>query len=304
MSQMNCTRAHRLISNRLDQPLPPAESAALTAHLRDCAACARFEAQLKTQMGQIARLPVVPRQVPGQQTARMRPSAPVWAWLGRGAQLACAVLAVVLVTRLTTGLLGPRAALRDRPAPTAVVAFESAATPTPAAASPLLASDHATPVSAPRLAFATPASTPTQPTATPPPTATTAPTPTPIIEAQDQVTESVAADVVRRFYAAINARDYRTAFALFDDRWAQTYEDFAGGFADTARDDLDILGVRAAETPDHFLVQVRLLATHDDGSRQWYAGTYEIGGAAGAARIVGADIRPITEDEAAQLAPK
>jgi limonene-1,2-epoxide hydrolase len=82
------------------------------------------------------------------------------------------------------------------------------------------------------------------------------------------------ATVVRRFYAAINHRDYQTAWALGGKNLGnRTYAAFAAGFADTDHDDLRITAVRGQ------LVDVRLVATQDGGTRQTiYTGTYRVVG--------------------------
>lgn len=60
---LDCRRARRLLSDRLNrppEPLPPAQGAALDAHLRGCAACARFDRQLRATPARLRALPVVP----------------------------------------------------------------------------------------------------------------------------------------------------------------------------------------------------------------------------------------------------
>jgi hypothetical protein len=79
--------------------------------------------------------------------------------------------------------------------------------------------------------------------------------------------------VVRRFYAAINDRDYPTAWALGGKNFGRSYQAFVAGFADTDHDDLRITAVRGQ------LVDVRLVASQDGGTRQTvYAGTYRVVG--------------------------
>lgn len=420
---MKCQQARRLISDRLDAPLTPAEGAALAAHLQGCAECARYERDLGAQMGRIARLPEFPLRPPAPLAAP--PPAGIGPWLTRGAQALAIIAVVLLVARLTADLLRPRAVQLGGPAPTAVVAQISAAPASAAPASPerlpFAITAPATPASGPAQAIRydreltldqqdtiwaqlaaeygetigallRPGYLPegmqkvqvghsngrcaiffsgadsrqlmisvgVQPTELIDPAtlggaardtttvrgqvATLIAPQTPTgklilhwdepgrwaatgglfgaghipyaIEAVGlsradiertaaslvpQTTATVAQDVVRRFYGAINARDYRTAYALFDPSWGQTYEEFAAGFADTARDDLDILGVIAAPTPGRYFVQVRLSAARTDGTRQWYSGTYQIGGAPGDPRIVAADVAALTEEQARQL---
>lgn len=419
---MNCQRARRLLSDRLDAPLSPPEATALAAHLRDCTACAQYEANLRARMGRIARLPDLPLPAPAARAARPRPS-PLGLWLARGAQVVGALVAVLLVAKLTAGLLRPRALQLESAPPTPVtLAFGASAAPqsapsssnlaTPATTTPTLtytrewsladqeqlwaqlASEQGEAIGA----ILRPGYLPDglqraqlgqidndaghfavsftgdgslfvritaglQPEQLYPAAVLTAATHAPlavrgqqgtiigpldaagtmIVSWQEpgrwaahgglfgapsipytltvrgyqpaqvdpiaaslapQLTVPGATDVVRRYYAAINARDYRAAFALFDPSWQQDYDSFANGFADTARDEIDILGVIAGSTPGRYFVQIRLLASRTDGGHQWYSGTYEIGGAPGAARIVGADVIALTDDQAAQLAPK
>ncbi|HEX6673653.1 MAG TPA: hypothetical protein VF486_01305 [Actinomycetes bacterium] len=82
------------------------------------------------------------------------------------------------------------------------------------------------------------------------------------------------ATVVRRFYAAINNGDYKTAWALGGKNLGnRSYQAFAAGFADTDHDELRVTAVRGQ------LVDVRLVATQDGGTRQTvYAGTYRVVG--------------------------
>lgn len=445
---MSCQHARRLLSDRLDGPLSPPEAAALAAHLRTCAACSRHEAQLQARMWRIARLPDLPLPAPAARSARPRAASPLVAWLTRGGQVALAVLAVLLVARLTADLLRPRAERAERPESTEVImpygggtgqgaAFSSGAiansAPAPAAnAAPAanttsstanaaftapnaprpivyarawslgeqdqlwgeVASEHGEAIGAilrpgylpeglqrvqvgqiageaghfsvsfsgegPRLVRITAGLQPEQ--LYPAETIAAAPSTPATVRGQaapllgpfgsegdvtiaweergrwakhggmlgadripytltiqgyeraeieriaaslaPQLTAPNAADLVRRYYSAINARDYRAAYDLIEPPWSQTYDDFVTGFADTTHDEIDVLGVIAANAPGRYFVQIRLRADQATGGHRWYSGTYEIGGAPGAARILGADIGALTEGEAAQLAPK
>jgi len=89
---------------------------------------------------------------------------------------------------------------------------------------------------------------------------------------------------VEAYYDAINARDYRAAWALVGgSRFGQTYDEFAAGFADTAHDALTITGV------DGDTVTVKLVATHSDGSTHTFRGTYTVRGG----RIVEGHLRQV-----------
>lgn len=88
------------------------------------------------------------------------------------------------------------------------------------------------------------------------------------------------ADVIRRYYAAIDARDYRRAYALWSDAGAasgQTLEEFTAGFARTARTEARVgapgriegaAGSRFVEIP------VTIRAVTDAGAEQRFAGRY------------------------------
>lgn len=60
---LDCRRARRLLSDRLNRPpdtLSPPRAAALDAHLRGCADCARFDRQLRATPARLRALPTVP----------------------------------------------------------------------------------------------------------------------------------------------------------------------------------------------------------------------------------------------------
>jgi hypothetical protein len=118
---------------------------------------------------------------------------------------------------------------------------------------------------------ATIASTTAEPTTAAP---ATAPPTTPPTTARPGPKPVNPATVVRRFYAAINDGDYQTAWALGGKNLGnRSYQAFAAGFADTDHDELRITAVRGQ------LVDVRLVATQDGGTRQTvYAGTYRVVG--------------------------
>jgi TIR domain len=90
--------------------------------------------------------------------------------------------------------------------------------------------------------------------------------------------------VVEAYYKAINARNYRAAWALVGGRkFGQTYDEFAAGFADTAHDALTITGMNGDT------VMVELAATRSDGSTRTYRGTYTVRGG----RIVEGHLRRV-----------
>jgi hypothetical protein len=101
--------------------------------------------------------------------------------------------------------------------------------------------------------------------------ATAAPTTIPQTTTRPRPEPADPATVVRRFYAAINDHDYQTAWALGGKNFGRSYQAFVAGFGDTDHDDLRITAVRGQ------LVDVRLVATQDGGTRQTvYVGTYRV----------------------------
>ncbi|WP_369944041.1 hypothetical protein [Xanthomonas medicagonis] len=88
-----------------------------------------------------------------------------------------------------------------------------------------------------------------------------------------------AADVVRRYYAAINARDYAVAWRQWgeDGRPGQSYAAFKAGFARTRAVTATIGALGAGEGAAGSVYQpvpVTVEATLDDGTRQRFRGDY------------------------------
>ncbi|MEV5592954.1 hypothetical protein [Streptomyces sp. NPDC052496] len=92
-----------------------------------------------------------------------------------------------------------------------------------------------------------------------------------------------AATVVQDYYAAVNAHDFRRAWDLGGKHLGGSYDSFAAGFADTARDTVHIVGVSGD------VVTVTLRAEQRDGSVRSFAGTYTVRDGA----IVAAAIREV-----------
>lgn len=88
------------------------------------------------------------------------------------------------------------------------------------------------------------------------------------------------AGTVTAAYAAVNRRDYATAYALGLDVSGEPYATFVQGFSGTAHDALTIVGVAGGT------VTVTLAATNKDGSEQTFAGTYTVSDG----HITGADM--------------
>lgn len=95
-------------------------------------------------------------------------------------------------------------------------------------------------------------------------------------------TASDAADVVRRYYAAVNARDFRAAYGLWTSGGAesrQTLEQFSAGFDSTRRVIADVGEpgrVEGAAGSRYVTVPVMLRAETTSGETQRFAGTYTL----------------------------
>jgi hypothetical protein len=91
---------------------------------------------------------------------------------------------------------------------------------------------------------------------------------------------SEAADVIRRYYAAINARDLRRAYTLWSGAGpgsGQTFERFAAGFAHTARAQVEAgkpSRIEPAAGSRYVEVPVVIRAVTDRGEEQRFEGTY------------------------------
>ncbi len=129
----------------------------------------------------------------------------------------------------------------------------------------------------------------------------------PVAVAVDEPTAQDAVAVVRDYYAAINARNYSQAFALWSDggrATGQSPQQFADGFARTNGMSVEVMApgrVDATAGARHIEVPVALTATQDDGSQRNYVGMYTLRRAVvdGAApeqrawRIASADLREV-----------
>lgn len=93
--------------------------------------------------------------------------------------------------------------------------------------------------------------------------------------------QSDASTVVEGYFAAINARDYPTAWALGGRNLVGSYQDFVNGLAGTLQDTLSVVSVQGQS------VRIELDAEQTDGSHRYYAGTYTVSGGV----IVAADIK-------------
>lgn len=76
--------------------------------------------------------------------------------------------------------------------------------------------------------------------------------------------------VVQSYYQAINNHDYQTAWDLGGKNLGGSYEQFSAGFADTAKDQITVVGV-SGDT-----VQVQLTAQQTDGTARNFTGSYTV----------------------------
>ena len=98
----------------------------------------------------------------------------------------------------------------------------------------------------------------------------------------DQATPAAARQVVIDYYAAINARDYARAYALWSDHGAasgQSYEHFSGGYANTVSVKADVGEPQDEEgaAGSRFIqVPVELKSLQRDGSERTYRGRFTL----------------------------
>lgn len=99
--------------------------------------------------------------------------------------------------------------------------------------------------------------------------------------ALEPISREAAADLVSRFYAAINARDYAAAWSLWgpDGNPQQTLDAFAKGYANTRRTHVEIgkvSGVEGGAGSLYVTVPVTVDAELDSGRRQRFTGSYDL----------------------------
>ncbi len=100
------------------------------------------------------------------------------------------------------------------------------------------------------------------------------------------------ANVVLRFYKAINAKDYRAAYSLLGTalQAQQSYDTFAAGYANTSRVAVTIGTISGANGPETNRVAVTLVATQTGGGTQTFTGSYDVGADNGSLKIINASI--------------
>lgn len=99
--------------------------------------------------------------------------------------------------------------------------------------------------------------------------------------AVDPKSDAAAADVVRRYYSAINAHDYGTAWTQWgpDGRPGQRFADFQKGFANTRATSVTIGRMAPSEGAAgsvYATVPVTVNAQLDDGRQQRFVGQYVV----------------------------
>jgi hypothetical protein len=88
--------------------------------------------------------------------------------------------------------------------------------------------------------------------------------------------------VIRGYYAAINAKDYRRAYGLWGNGGTasgQSFDSFAAGFARTANVAVEIGDpgrVEGAAGSRYVEIPVVVRATTDDGDSQRFSGSYTL----------------------------
>jgi hypothetical protein len=94
--------------------------------------------------------------------------------------------------------------------------------------------------------------------------------------------QDAAADVIRRYYAAIAAHDYRTAYALWWDQGRasrQSFEAFQAGFANTRTTRVEVAqpgAIEGAAGSLYITIPVTVRAGLTDGAAQTFIGSYAL----------------------------
>lgn len=121
-----------------------------------------------------------------------------------------------------------------------------------------------------------PASTPAEPqtVTAPPPTVTVTPSP---VTTAPPTTTTVAppvsaspVGVLSAYFAAVNARDYASAWELGGETFASSYAEFVDDHATKANYDLTVVSV------DGPTVEATMDVTRTDGGHEYYQGTYTV----------------------------
>lgn len=119
------------------------------------------------------------------------------------------------------------------------------------------------------------APTPQVPTPTPIPPTPQGPTPTPVPPTPNLTPEQQAQAVIDRYYAAINNKDYQTAYNLWVN-YPTSEQDFANGFANTKHDDHQF-GQVILQNDGTVQAYITLIATSTRDQQTTYQGYYIVG---------------------------
>lgn len=98
----------------------------------------------------------------------------------------------------------------------------------------------------------------------------------------DTSAPSDPADAVRKYYAFLEARDFRRAYAMWGEHGLaskKTYEQFEEGFEHTAHTKVTVTGpvsIQGAAGSSYAEVRVRVEATTDEGRAQQFTGAYVV----------------------------
>jgi hypothetical protein len=112
--------------------------------------------------------------------------------------------------------------------------------------------------------------------------ATAAPTSDPTPGKPTASDAEAAANVIRRYYAALDVRDFRRAYNLWGDDGAasgQAFEAFAAGFAETARTEVEVgepSRIEGAAGSHYVEVPMTIRAVTNAGEEQRFVGTYTL----------------------------
>ena len=102
----------------------------------------------------------------------------------------------------------------------------------------------------------------------------------PLVSASTATTDDPAARVIRKYYDAINAHDFRKAYALWDGDGRssrQAFEQFSGGFGETAETKVEIgqaSDLEGAAGSQYITFPVEVNSKLKDGSKEHFKSEY------------------------------
>jgi hypothetical protein len=140
---------------------------------------------------------------------------------------------------------------------------------------------------------ATPTAT-SEATRTPEATPATSPAPTTVYvtPTPPALNDQIAEDTVVAYFHAINMQEYSIAYAYLgaNMQQLQPYNDFAGGYSDTAHDTVTINDISPSQ-PGELAVSLHLDAQQSDGTTLHYSGTYVVGIENNVPKIIDATVK-------------